>query len=142
MNTIVGRITKNAQINTLKNERKVVNFSVAINDYYKTKDGERKEQTTFYNCSYWQSPNVAKILTKGTLVELTGRISPSAWIGRDGEIKSGLNFHTSRIKLHGGGKRSEDTENPFEPTVTQTHNTNNTNNTNPFLDDTEDDLPF
>jgi glutamate synthase domain-containing protein 3 len=30
----------------LKNDKKVVNFSVAINDSYKTKQGERKEQTT------------------------------------------------------------------------------------------------
>lgn len=140
MNTIVGRITRNAQINTLKNDKQVVNFSVAINDYYKTKAGERKEQTTFYNCSYWISPSVAKILTKGTLVELTGRISPSAWIGRDGEIKSGLNFHTSRIKLHGGGKQNErNAEAPFE----QIQRTSaQTENTNPFSDDTEDDLPF
>lgn len=29
MNTIVGRITKNAEINTLKNDKQVVNFSVA-----------------------------------------------------------------------------------------------------------------
>ena len=35
MNTIVGRITKNAEINTLKNDKKVVNFSIAINDSYK-----------------------------------------------------------------------------------------------------------
>ncbi|WP_376746197.1 single-stranded DNA-binding protein [Epilithonimonas hominis] len=32
MNTIVGRITKNAEINTLKNDKQVVNFSVATND--------------------------------------------------------------------------------------------------------------
>ncbi len=80
MNTIVGRITKNAEINTLKNDRQVVNFSVAINDSYRAKHGERRELTTYYNCSYWISPNVAKILTKGTLVELTGRASSSAWI--------------------------------------------------------------
>lgn len=141
MNTIVGRITKNAQINTLKNDKQVVNFSVAINDYYKTKDGERKEQTTFYNCSYWLNPNVAKILTKGTLVELTGRISPSAWVGKDGEIKSGLNFHTSRIKLHGGRKQTE--SNMAQPRLGQTRHTSvQTENTNPFSDDTEDDLPF
>lgn len=140
MNTIVGRITKNAQINTLKDQRQVVNFSVAINDYYKTKAGERKEQTTFYNCSYWVSPNVAKILTKGTLVELTGKISSTAWIGRDGEIKSGLNFHTSRIKLHGGGKQNDrNAEAPFEQIQ---HASAQTENTNPFSDDTEDDLPF
>lgn len=143
MNTIVGRITKNAEINTLKNDKQVVNFSVAINDGYKTKDGERREQTTYYNCSYWISPNVAKILTKGALVELSGRISSSAWIGKDGEIKSGLNFHTSKIKLHGGGKKSE----TVEADINQREQSDNqivqsTQNTNPFADETEDDLPF
>ena len=143
MNTIVGRITQNAKINTLKNDKKVVNFSIAINDGYKTKDGERRELTTYYNCSYWISPNVAKILTKGSLVELSGRISSSAWIGKDGEIKSGLNFHTSKIKLHGGGKKSE----TGEADINQREQSDNqivqsTQNTNPFADETEDDLPF
>lgn len=129
---IVGRITKNAEINTLKNDKQVVNFSVAINDSYKTKQGERREQTTYYNCSYWLSPNVAKILSKGTLVELTGRVSSNAWIGKDGEIKSGLNFHTSNIKVHGGGKKS-DTD---EQTASQPQKSN------AFSEDTDDDLPF
>lgn len=94
-----------------------MNFSVAINYSYRTKDGERKEQTTYYNCSYWISPNVAKILTKGTLVELSGRISSSAWIGKDGEIKSGLNFYTSKIKLHGGGQRLDVTQTTAKQTA-------------------------
>jgi single-strand DNA-binding protein len=64
MNTIVGRITQNAVINTLKNDKKVVNFSVAINDSYKTKQGERKEQTTYYNCSYWINAKIADFLPK------------------------------------------------------------------------------
>jgi single-strand DNA-binding protein len=132
MNTIVGRITRNAEINRLKNDRQVVNFSVAINDSYKTRQGERRELTTYYNCSYWISPNVAKILTKGTLVELSGRISSSAWIGKDGEIHSGLNFHTSDIKLHGSSKNSES-----KPKQNATEETNN-----PFAGDTDDDLPF
>lgn len=138
MNTIVGRITKNAEINTLKNDRQVVNFSVATNDSYKTKDGERRD-----NCSYWISPNVAKILTKGALVELSGRISSSAWIGKDGEIKSGLNSNTSKIKLHGGGKRSEAGDVNFNQREQSDNQiVQNTQNTNPFADETEDDLPF
>ena len=48
MNTIVGRITQNSKINTLKNDKQVVNFSVATNDSYKIKDGERNKQTTYY----------------------------------------------------------------------------------------------
>ena len=134
MNTIVGRITQNAKINILKNDTKVVNFSVAINDSYKTKQGERKEQTTYYNCSYWINAKIAEYLIKGTLVELSGRISSSAWIGKDGEIKSGLNFHTSNIKLHGGKQKSEFNN---EPTVSPQNNSSN-----PFSDETDDDLPF
>ena len=143
MNTIIGRVTKNAEINITKNEKQVVNFSVAINDSYKTKQGEIKEETTYFNCSYWISPNVVKILTVGALVELTGKVSSRAWIGKDGEIKSGLNFHTSNIKLHGGGKRSEtgDAEiNQSQPSNNQF--AQNTQNTNPFADETDDDLPF
>ena len=133
---IIGRVTKNAQINTLTNSKKVVNFSIAINDNYKNKQGERVELTTYYNCSYWISPNVAKILTKGTLVELSGRVSSNAWIGKDGEIKSGLNFHTSNIKLHGGGKRE------YSETHTIEISTAKPSKTNVLLEEAEDDLPF
>ena len=129
---IIGRITKNAEINTLKNDKQVVNFSVAINDSYKNKQGERVEQTTYYNCSYWISPNVAKILNKGALVELTGRASSSAWIGKDGEIKSGLNFHTSNIKLHGGGTKS----------ITEDKPSSKPKKTAFSQEETDDDLPF
>jgi single-strand DNA-binding protein len=128
---IIGRITKNAVITTLKDDRKVVNFAVAINDSYKNKQGERKEIATFYNCSYWISPNVAKILTTGALVELTGRVSANAWIGKDGEIRSALNFHTSNIKLHGSGKKSEN------PTKTALKSSKNE-----VSQEIDDDLPF
>lgn len=128
---IVGRIIKNAEINTLKNDKQVVNFSVATNDSYRNKQGERIEQTTYFDCSYWISANVAKILTKGTLVELTGRVSSSGWIGKDGEIKSGLNFHTSNIKLHGGGKKTEIAQAPTKM-----------ENSKSVSEENFDDLPF
>lgn len=131
MNTIIGRVTRNAEINNLKNDKQVVNFSVAINNSYKTRQGERREQTTYYNCSYFINAKIAEFLTTGTLVELSGRISSNAWIGKDGEIKSGLNFHTSNIKLHGGGKRNNsENQSADKP------------KTNVFAEDTDDDLPF
>lgn len=139
---IIGRITKNAEINTLKNDKQVVNFSLAINDSYRTKQGERVEQTTYFNCSYWISPNVAKILTKGRLVELSGRASSSAWIGKDGEIKSGMNFHTSTIKLHGGGQKSESKEQNFEQNRKVENESTIPQNGNPFSEEANDDLPF
>ncbi len=104
---IIGRLTRDAEVRTTSQDKQVVNFSVATNDSYKNKQGERIEQTTYFDCSYWLSSKVATLLTKGTLVELTGRVSTRAWKGIDGEPKAGLNFHTSNIKLYGGGKRTE-----------------------------------
>lgn len=132
MNTIVGRITRDAEIRQTATNKQVVNFSVAINENYTTKQGERIEQATFYNCSYWINTKIAEFLTKGTLVELLGRISSNAWIGKDGEIHSGLNFHTSKIKLHGGGKKNN------QPIG----NTTSTIENKAFENETEDDLPF
>ena len=123
---ITGRLTRDAEVRTTSQDKQVVNFSVATNDSYRNKQGERVEQTTYFYCSYWITPNVAKLLTKGTLVELSGRVSTRAWTGNDGEPRAGLNFHTSQIKLHGGGKKSE--------TAQATTSTNNSK--------AEDDLPF
>ncbi|TDW46701.1 single-strand DNA-binding protein [Flavobacterium sp. 270] len=123
---ITGRLTADAQVRNVSNSKTVVNFSVAINDSYKNKAGERIEQTTYFDCAYWLSPNVAKILKKGAVVELTGRVSARAWTGSDGETHAGLNFNTSQIKLHGGGQKSQ--------TVQAT--TGNSSNKE------KDDLPF
>lgn len=69
---IVGRLTENAQVQTLSNGKQVVNFSVAVNDNYRNKAGENVQQTSFFDCAYWLSMGVAPYLTKGTLVELEG----------------------------------------------------------------------
>lgn len=111
---ITGRITADAQVRKVLNNRTVVSFSVALNDSYKNKAGERIEQTTYLDCAYWLSPNVATILTKGAVVELTGRVSARAWTGSDGELHAGLNFNTSQIKLHSSGKKSQSVQAPTE----------------------------
>lgn len=99
-----GRLTADAKVSDLKDGRKVVNFSIAINDSYKPKGSEvATKVTTYVNCSYWINPGIAAYLTKGTLVELYGRISLNAWKNAEGEAKASLNFHVNNIKLHGKG---------------------------------------
>ena len=128
---IIGRLTRDAQIRTTSQDKQVVNFSVAINDSYKNKQGERVEQSTYLDCSYWISTSVAKVLKKGTLVELTGRVSTRAWMGKDGEPKAALNYHVSQIKFHGGSKKSETLQ-----------DTAKVGNTQLIPLETADDLPF
>ena len=124
---IIGRLTADAKVNTLKNEQKVVNFSVAVNDYYKPKGAEQPVKlTNYFNCAYWMNPSIAQHLTKGTLVELYGRIGVNAWTNAEGKAKASLNFHVSNIKLHGKPNSSVKESVP----VTEE------------IDEPADDLPF
>jgi single-strand DNA-binding protein len=127
---ITGRITADAVVSTTKSDKQVVNFNIAINDRYQTKSGEKREITEFVRCAYWIGTGIAKVLTKGTLVQVFGRISTQAWQGSDGEPKASLQFHTSNIKILGGGKRGMAEETPQD------------SNGHAPTQDKNDDLPF
>jgi len=99
---MTARLTGDAKISTLKNDKQVVNFSVAINDNYRAKDSTGPTKiVTYVQCDYWVNPAIAQYLTKGTLVELQGRVGVNAYTGKDGEAKATLTFHVNTIKLHG-----------------------------------------
>src|SRR3954467_8170903 len=104
--TIIGRITKDAVVAQLKDERQVVSFSLTVNDQYKPKNGEVIKFTSFYNCAYWISPKIAAHLKKGNLVEVSGRIFVTAYNGAGGNAKASLNCHVDAIKIHQWQKQS------------------------------------
>jgi single-strand DNA-binding protein len=107
---ITGRIVKDASVFKLKENREVVNFTIAVNDSYKTKDStELKKIVTYIDCSYWVSSKSAKWLKKGALVELFGRIGLNVYIGNDSQAHGSLTFHTSHIKILAFAKDPEQT---------------------------------
>ncbi|MEO6730741.1 MAG: single-stranded DNA-binding protein [Ferruginibacter sp.] len=106
---MTARLTGDAKLSILKNEKQVVNFNVALNDSYKAKgSNETIKIVTYVQCDYWVNPGIAQYLTKGTLVELQGRIGVNAYTGKDGEAKGVLTFHVNTIKLHGSGSQKND----------------------------------
>jgi single-strand DNA-binding protein len=95
---LTGKVTADATVHTTKSGSKVVHFTIALNDRYKPKDSDTwKTLTTFVNCSYWMREGIAQHLTKGTIAEVQGRISVSAWINAQGEAKGSLNFHVNSV---------------------------------------------
>ena len=115
---IIGRITKDAVVKQLKDEKQVVEFSVAVNDYYKPKNGEAKQFTLFVNCAYWFGTAIAALLKKGTVVELNGRAYISAYNDMKGEARASLNFHVNKIQIHSSVKQVEKTETVVAETPT------------------------
>ncbi len=127
---IIARITADAKVSTLNDERQVVNFSVAINDSYKVRDSkELKKVVTFVQCSYWKNSSIAKHLTKGMLVELYGRIGVNAYKDMQGEAKARITLHVSKIKLHGKSKQTMEENTTVPESVS-------------VLNESTDDLPF
>jgi single-strand DNA-binding protein len=116
MQTVIGRLTADAKVSTLKDGREVVNFSLAHNERYKPKGSDKAEQiTTYYNGSYWISTGIAPLLKKGTLVEVGGRIGLNVWNNREGETKASLTLHANYIQLHGKAKTDSPSEAKLEP---------------------------
>ena len=98
---LIGRLTKDAFVSQLKDDRQVVNFTLAVNDGYKPKGkDEWVSLTTFFNCAYWISTKIAERLKKGNLIEITGRMYVTTYKDMSGEAKASINFHVDSIKVH------------------------------------------
>ena len=58
---MTARLTGDAKISTLKNDRHVVNFSVAINDSYKAKgNNESTKMVNYVQCDYWVNAGITR----------------------------------------------------------------------------------
>jgi single-strand DNA-binding protein len=109
---ITGRITKDATIRKVGEQKQVVNFSIAINDSYKPKgSAEYTEMVTYVDCSYWISTKVAEWLKKGALVQLLGRIGINTYTSSDGRALGTLTFHIDSIKILVFAKKTQGSEN-------------------------------
>lgn len=105
---ITGRLTADAVVQKVNNDKQVVNFSIAINDNYKPKGStEVKEVVAYIDCSYWLNTKTAQWLKKGTLVQLFGRIGMSVYNNSEGVAVGSLTFHTNNIKILVFAKKTE-----------------------------------
>ncbi|TCC98810.1 single-stranded DNA-binding protein [Pedobacter hiemivivus] len=98
---ITGRLTADAVVRTTKTDKKVVGFNLAHNETYKSK-GEKKQVTTFFECSYWLNEGIAMYLKKGVIVELAGMAGVRAYVV-EGEPRASLTFRVDKITLYSNG---------------------------------------
>lgn len=83
---LIGNLTKDAE----KNEKgNMVAFTVAHNRAFKTKDGNKGEEVSFFRiCTYGPLAEVCqKFLTKGSQVAITGRLKQYDHIDNDTQKK-------------------------------------------------------
>ena len=113
MNIVVlkGNLTRDPEVKEVKGT-KVAQFTLAVNEYYKTKDGEAKEISSFIDCEAWDSGAelIEKLLTKGSSVLVNGSIRQDRW-EKDGQKFSKLKVRVQNFdKLNRRQKEEEQTE--------------------------------
>lgn len=94
-----GRLTANADVTAVKGDKQVINFTVAINQKWKNKAGEKKEKTAFVDCAYWRNSGIAEYLTKGAVVEISGWMEAQGYQSKKDGIRARLICTCDTIKL-------------------------------------------
>jgi single-strand DNA-binding protein len=73
---LIGRLGKDPILNYTSAGQAVCKFSIATDDSWKDKQGEKHEKTTWHNIVFWgkTGENAKKYLSKGSLVYVEGKI--------------------------------------------------------------------
>lgn len=93
-----GFLGADVKVATLESGRQVAEFSVAVSVRRKNGDTWEDVRTDWANCSAWGNliPSVAG-LVKGTLVEVEGRLTPRAYLSKEGEAKAETRVTVDRV---------------------------------------------
>ncbi len=106
---LMGNLTRDVELRPV-GETQVGNFGLAINNRYRTRSGEDREETTFVDCELWgaRAEAMGRYLSKGSPVLVEGRLKLDQWQDKDGGNRSKLkvvvdNFQFIDSRGGGGG---------------------------------------
>ncbi|MEA3367652.1 MAG: single-stranded DNA-binding protein [Planctomycetota bacterium] len=107
---LIGNLTRDPQLRYTPSQMAVCDFGVATNRRWTSKDGQKREDTCFVNCTAWgrQAETIQKYLNKGSPIFIEGRLTFSQWEGPDGKKRSKLEVTVERFQFlgsPGGGNR-------------------------------------
>lgn len=99
--TIIGNLGSEPEMRFTPGGRPVTSFRVATNWRYTTPEGERKEETEWFNVVCWSklAEQCNQFLSKGRLVYIEGRLRMRTWEGQDGQTRSRNEIVADRVKF-------------------------------------------
>lgn len=109
---IIGNLGQDPELRYTQNGTAVCNLSVATNEKWTDKNGQKQERTEWHRVVVWgaQAENCEKYLSKGRQVYVEGSLQTREWQDNNGVTK-----HTTEVKAQvvtflsggdgGGGSR-------------------------------------
>ncbi|MHA7877332.1 MAG: single-stranded DNA-binding protein [Bacteroidota bacterium] len=103
---LLGNLGKDPEVRHLENDRMRVSFTLATNETYRNKEGEKITNTEWHNVVLWTP--LAKIaeqyLTKGKQIYLEGKLVTRSYVDKEGQTKYTTEVVGQSLVLLGGSK--------------------------------------
>ncbi len=122
VNTVIlgGNLTRDPEVRYTPQGTAVARLGLAVNQVYRTKDGEKKEDVCFVDVEVWarQAETCNEYLKKGRPVLVEGSLKLDTWTDREsGQKRSKHKIRARRVHFltSPGGERSRDSDETAPP---------------------------
>lgn len=105
--TLVGNLTRDVEVRFLPSGQAVAEVSLAVNEKWTGKDGEKKEVCNFIDCTLWgkTAELAGQYLAKGSPVLFQGKLKQDTWEDKEsGQKRSKLKVTVDHMQFLGRGK--------------------------------------
>ena len=101
---LVGRLGRDPETRFTGGGQAVANFSVATDETFKDKNGERQKRTEWHKIVVWgkQAEIAQQYLKKGSLIFIEGRIQSREWQGKEGQKRTSFEIVATNFRMLGG----------------------------------------
>ena len=84
---VIGNLGRDPEIRALPSGQKVANFSIAVTENFKDKDGNRQDRTEWINIVFWgkQADVVERYFKKGMSIYIEGKLQTRSWDDQEGK---------------------------------------------------------
>lgn len=108
---LIGRLTRDPELRYTPSGAAVADFGIAVNRFYKGKDGSRQEDTAFVDITAWArtAELAGQYLKKGKQVFIEGHLKFDSWTTQEGQKRSKLTVVCDNMQfLDGPGGPGEE----------------------------------
>jgi single-strand DNA-binding protein len=98
---LVGRLGRDPETRYTSSGQAVCNFSIATDETYKDRSGERQKRTEWHKIVMWgKLAEIAQqYLKKGSQVYLEGRIQSRQWDDKEGQKRTSFEIVANTMKM-------------------------------------------
>ena len=122
--TVIGRLTRDAELKYLNGGTAVLEFSIASNYSKKSQSGSYEDAANFFDVSYFGkgAEAVSRYIGKGKQVCIVGELRQERW-EKDGDKRSKVKIMANTVQLLGSkgdsaaGEHAPKTADDFEDSV-------------------------